>query len=92
MESLLLSDYVIVSDIYAASEAPIKGVSAEILCEQLKKRTKNPVFYIPKEQILNHLKQVAQPGDLVLTLGAGDIYRIGEAFVKELEARVPSKI
>lgn len=85
VESLLLSDYVIVTDIYAASEAPIKGVTAEVLCEKLKKRTKSPVFYLPKDQVLNHLKQVAQSGDLVLTLGAGDVFKIGELLAKELE-------
>jgi UDP-N-acetylmuramate--alanine ligase len=91
VESLLLSDYIIVTDIYAASEAPIPGVSAEILCEELKARTKKPVFYLPKDHILSHLKQITQAGDLVLTLGAGDIYRVGEALVKELGGEVPAE-
>jgi UDP-N-acetylmuramate--alanine ligase len=86
VESLLLSDYVIVTDIYAASEAPIEGVTAEALSERLKKRTQSPVFYLPKDQVLHHLKQVAQPGDLILTLGAGDVFKIGEALAKEIES------
>ncbi len=69
-------DYLIVMDIYAASEEPIKGISAQNLADQIKKALGKPVIYIQKEGIIKHLKSIAKPGDLVITLGAGDITQI----------------
>lgn len=61
-----------VLDIYSAGEEPIKGVSSEILCDKLKRAT-----YIKEEKILL-LKKELQPGDVFLTLGAGDVWKWGE--------------
>ncbi|MDP2654031.1 MAG: UDP-N-acetylmuramate--L-alanine ligase [Candidatus Omnitrophota bacterium] len=84
VESLQLSDYVIITDIYAASEPPIEGISAETICGRLREKTDKPVVYLKKEDIFAHLRDAVRPGDLVLTLGAGDIYRIGEELVRDL--------
>jgi len=82
---LALSDQLIITDIYAASEKPIPGVSAEALCERIVASGKKEVRYLPKEKIFSCLKDMVQPGDMVLTLGAGDVYRAGEELVEFLQ-------
>ena len=79
------ADQVIITDIYAASEKPIPGVSGRTIADQLEART---TAYVPKkEQIAETLIKALKPGDIVMTLGAGDIYNVG----KELLARLKMK-
>ncbi len=73
--------YLIVTDIYAASEAPLDGVSGEALCREIKPGPHQTVQYVRREAMGEHLLKIAQAGDLILTLGAGDIYRAGEEFL-----------
>jgi UDP-N-acetylmuramate--alanine ligase len=85
-ESFAQADYLIITDIYAASEKPIAGVDARGLLEKIKKH--NPakeVLYLPKEDILSHLLGMIQEGDLVITLGAGDIARVSDALAQKLK-------
>ncbi|MFA5088212.1 MAG: cyanophycin synthetase, partial [Candidatus Omnitrophota bacterium] len=84
-DSLLLPDYLIIADIYAASEAPMEGVTSQKLVEKITKRHPGEVVYLKREDILTHLKKIVRPGDLVLTLGAGDLNQIGEEFVCYLQ-------
>jgi len=84
-ESLTHSDSLIITDIYAASEKPIEGISAEHLCQKVCALTNKPVCYIPKDKIVDHLLGVAKPHDIVMTLGAGDINAIADDFVKALK-------
>jgi len=86
-ESLTNSDYLIVTDIYPASEQPIEGITAEKLCDQIKAKTSKPVVYLPKEKIVSYLLTVVRPGDVVLTLGAGDITKFSEEFITVLRER-----
>ncbi len=80
------SDYLIITDIYAASEQPIEGVSARKLMEKIKERAKNKeVLYLPKEDILNHVLGIIQENDLVITLGAGDIVKVSDALAEKLK-------
>jgi UDP-N-acetylmuramate--alanine ligase len=79
------ADQAIITDIYAASEKPIPGVSGQTIADQLEPRS---TAYIPKkEQIAETLIKQLKPGDIVMTLGAGDIYNVG----KELLARLKMK-
>lgn len=84
-ESLVHSDQLIVTDIYAASEQPIEGITAEKLCERIGAFTNKPVQYLPKEKIIEHLLRMVKPRDVVLTLGAGDITRVADDFVEALK-------
>ncbi len=86
-QSLVYSDQLIVTDIYAASEAPIEGITAQNLCKQIQALTDRSVCYIPKEKITDYLLSIVKPQDLVLTLGAGDITRIADDFVAALKKR-----
>ncbi len=84
VSSLALSDYLILTDIYAASEKPLVGVNSQILNDKIKEKVRTPVYYLKKEAILKHLKKIVGPGDLIVFLGAGDINRIGDEFVQTL--------
>jgi UDP-N-acetylmuramate--alanine ligase len=82
------ADVLIVNDIYPASEEPIAGVNSAALCAAIKKTGHSQVEYIAKaEDTVEYLLKIVRPGDAVFTLGAGSVYKIGEAFLKQLAAR-----
>jgi UDP-N-acetylmuramate--alanine ligase len=73
------ADILIVTEIYAASEEPIESVSGEVLSDRIRASGHKHVMYAPtKEEAAERVLELAKSGDLVLTLGAGDIYRIGD--------------
>jgi UDP-N-acetylmuramate--alanine ligase len=84
-ESLILSDQLIITDIYAASEKPIEGVTAENLCKQARALSNKPVQYVPKDEIVEHLLGIIKPHNIVMTLGAGDITHIADKLVEALK-------
>jgi len=67
-ESLIHSDQMIITDIYAANEKPIEGITAQYLCQKVCTLTDKPVCYIPKEEIVDYLMTITTPHDVVLTL------------------------
>jgi UDP-N-acetylmuramate--alanine ligase len=77
------ADALLVLPIYAAGEESIPGVSAESLVEQIKQFGHRDVRYTPNsDAVLQVLKDKLQDGDLLLTLGAGDVWKVGEEFLK----------
>jgi len=77
------ADILIVLPIYAASEEPIPGITAERLVEQVKKFGHRDVSYASDfSGVQQLLKDKLQGGDLLITLGAGDVWKIGEEFLK----------
>lgn len=82
------ADLLILNDIYPASEEPIAGVNSQALCEAIRKTGHRRVEYIAQvEGTIEFLLNTVRPKDTVITLGAGSIYKIGEAFLKQLAAR-----
>jgi UDP-N-acetylmuramate--alanine ligase len=80
------ADKLIIMDIYAAGEKPIPGISGQVLYEGIKKYGHKDVTFIPeREKIVDHLVGALRKGDLMITLGAGDVWKIGEEVVKRLE-------
>ncbi len=79
------ADYLVVTDIYAAHEPPVEGVSGQRLWEAIVKQKGMCGDFIPKENLTEYLLRIISEGDIVLTLGAGDIYCIGEEVIKRLE-------
>ena len=74
------ADVLIMTDIYAASEEPIEGVSGEALAERIRMSGHKQVLYIPsKKEVMEKIVQMAQPGDMVVTLGAGDIVKVSDS-------------
>jgi UDP-N-acetylmuramate--alanine ligase len=80
------ADYLIITDIYAASEQPIEGVDARGVLNKIKElNPKKPVLYLAKENILPHILGMIRDGDLVMTLGAGDIVRVSDDLAGRLK-------
>jgi UDP-N-acetylmuramate--alanine ligase len=81
------ADVVIVTDIYPAGEAPIDGISARNVADLVSRY--NPgkdIRYLPSQvDVLNALEEMVEPGDMVFTMGAGDIWLLGEELVKYLK-------
>ena len=78
------ADKLIITDVYSAGEDPIPGVSGELIARKVKETTGQDVTYIPhKEDLVAYLKENSRPLDLVITMGAGDIYKVGEAYLAE---------
>ncbi len=87
--ALAQADALIVTDIYAAREAPMEGVRAADIVQQTSERNPNaPALFLPdKREIPATLAALIQPNDLALFLGAGDIRAQGEAFLRLLQRR-----
>lgn len=80
-EALTLADEAIVLDVYAAGESPIPGVSGEALAERARALGAN-VRYLNREEAFRYLEETLEPGDLLLTLGAGDVGRLSRALAE----------
>jgi UDP-N-acetylmuramate--alanine ligase len=82
------ADVLVLMDIYAAGETPIEGVSAADLAERIRAHGHRNVTYLggDRAQLLDHLCDITRPGDLVLTLGAGDVGQLGPALLARLDA------
>ncbi|MDD5921900.1 MAG: UDP-N-acetylmuramate--L-alanine ligase [Eubacteriales bacterium] len=82
------ADMVILADIYAAREKDIYNISSEKLADAIReKHPDKPVMYMKSfEEIADYVYQHAEKGDLVLTVGAGDIYKVGDLILKKDEA------
>jgi UDP-N-acetylmuramate--alanine ligase len=84
-KSFLLSDVLVITDIYPAREEPIQGVTGELIVNAAKQFGHKDARYVPeKSQIPAVLKSIVKPGDIVITMGAGDIWKYGEEFLKQL--------
>jgi UDP-N-acetylmuramate--alanine ligase len=82
------ADLLLVMDIYGAGETAIPGISALLLCEGIRSRgRKNAVYLGDFEAAVAYLMENAGPGDVVVTLGAGSIWKVGKSYLAEAEAR-----
>jgi UDP-N-acetylmuramate--alanine ligase len=85
--SFLQADSVFVMDIYAASEKPIEGVTAEALVDRIRQFGHRGVEYVGTiDRGVDALVAAAAEGDLVLTLGAGNVWQAGEKVLERLRA------
>jgi UDP-N-acetylmuramate--alanine ligase len=86
--SFYAADVVLITDIYAASEDPIPGVTAEALAASVGAYGHKHVEYAGAlDAAVDRVLALARPGDLVLTLGAGNVHRAGEEILRRLEAQ-----
>ena len=82
------ADGLVLTDIYAAGETPIEGINGESVLKKVMALTDQNVSYIPRrEDIAPFIADMCEDGDLVITMGAGDIYRTGEELVNILKHR-----
>ena len=82
------ADLLVLTDVYSAGEAPIPGISGETIRAEVERQTGAHVIYVPRrEDVAAKLAALAADGDLIITMGAGDIYRSGEELVALLEEK-----
>jgi UDP-N-acetylmuramate--alanine ligase len=81
------ADSLFVLDIYAASEPPIEGITGEVLARRIGEKGTKAVSYAGSfAEAVTLVSAVAEPGDMVLTLGAGSVSQIGPMILERLEA------
>ncbi|MEW5745639.1 MAG: UDP-N-acetylmuramate--L-alanine ligase [Nitrospirota bacterium] len=79
------ADRLFLMDIYPAGERPIEGVTAAALAEAIEKSGFKSIDYIPeRKDMIAHITAHLSPGDVLITLGAGDVYKMGEEILKAL--------
>ena len=79
VRELQKADVVVLAEIYAARERNLLGISSQ----DLQKQIPGSVYCRTLPEVTEYLASIAQPGDLILTVGAGDIYRAGEALLQK---------
>ncbi len=80
-----LADCLIMTEIYPAGEEPIEGISGQRLFEQVKRHGHRDVWFSPDtEAVVERLLATVRPGDMVITLGAGDVWRIGLSLLERI--------
>jgi UDP-N-acetylmuramate--alanine ligase len=80
------ADILLVTDVYPSREQPIEGITGKLIADTASDIGHRQVIYVPdKKDVPAHLHTIAKPGDVVITMGAGDIYRFGETFLNDLK-------
>ncbi|MGE5308446.1 MAG: UDP-N-acetylmuramate--L-alanine ligase [Deltaproteobacteria bacterium] len=80
------ADHVIITDIYAASEPPIEGITGEFLAGKVRAASPGKtVEYVPRDRLRAHVLGLVRPKDLVATMGAGDITKVSDEIAEELK-------
>lgn len=86
------ADEVIITDIYGAGEEPIPGLSSQQMIEEVKKESTVSVRYVPRSQLSSWLASFVHPLDVVATLGAGDVTKLGPEVMNQLQASPPRRL
>ncbi len=87
------ADSLYLVDIYPASEQPIEGVTTEALARRITERSGRSTFYAKSFQVAAIMAATeAQPGDMILTLGAGNVSQLGPQILERLSAKTMEKV
>lgn len=81
------SDLVIVTDIYSAGEPPLNGISADLIVRELKKNGQDVIFIKDLDDVVKYLLRELRSGDLILTVGAGNVWTVGRNLAMNLMQR-----
>ena len=73
----------IFADIYAAREPNDETVSSSMLCDEVNRRGKDAYYFDSFEKIVKFLHENANDGDIIFTIGAGDVYKIGKMYLNQ---------
>ncbi len=80
------ADQVIIADIYSPANDTKMEVTAQALVDLIKQNSNENTVYMPtKDDVFEHLMKVVKPGDLVITMGAGDIWKVADRLAEALE-------
>ena len=84
------ADSLFVLDIYAASEQPIGGVTSEVLTQRIQELGGQPARYVSSfGAAVEGVTNLAEEGDMILTLGAGSVYHLCPMLLEKLQTRQP---
>jgi UDP-N-acetylmuramate--alanine ligase len=84
--SFLNTDVFVCTDVYPAREAPIEGISGELITNAARKFGHKNAIYVPdKKNIPAVLNEIKKDDDIIITMGAGDIWKYGEEFVRMIQ-------
>jgi UDP-N-acetylmuramate--alanine ligase len=80
------AEVLLITDVYPSREKPIEGVTGKLISDTAEQYGHKNVIYVEDKTLVTEtLKEISKPGDIIITMGAGDIYKFGEEFAKELE-------
>jgi len=83
------ADVVVIMDIYGAREQPLPGVSGALIAREAEALGHPQVDYVPeKEKLVDHVVGMSQPGDVIITMGAGDIWRLNRQIAAQIQEEV----
>lgn len=88
-KSFGLADVVMVTDIYPASESPLPGVNARVLCDKIIENSPRgkEVRFVVKENIVPEISGIIRKHDIIITLGAGDIVKVCDELVETIKRK-----
>ncbi|MCH7827200.1 MAG: UDP-N-acetylmuramate--L-alanine ligase [Bacteroidetes bacterium] len=87
-KSFMDTDLFICTDVYPAREEPIEGVSGKLISDALKEMGHTNVMYVQnKNDVPDLLNKIKENDDIIITMGAGDIWKYGEKFVEMLNSK-----
>jgi UDP-N-acetylmuramate--alanine ligase len=86
--SLIEADLIIVTDVYAADQAPIPGVTGKLVVNGINEAVRGKrIVYLPhRGDVVRFLDREVREGDLVITMGCGDVWMLGEAALEHMRA------
>lgn len=85
-------DALFITDIYAANETPIPGVTTERVIAEIASSIKIPFFYVPRSGLVDTVARYLRPHDVVVTLGAGDVTKVGKDLIDQMRIAPVQKI
>ena len=86
-KSINTADKVVLTEIYPARENPIPGVTARMIYDECEKLKPGNCYYIPDlDDLSEMLDMIANSGDMIILMGAGNIWRYSESYTKRLES------
>lgn len=88
VDAFIDSSVLVLTDLYAASEDPIEGISTEALYRRILEKHPIQTYYIRKDALVDFLSYFAREDDVVLTIGAGDVTKMGPLVLDRMQARV----
>ena len=83
------ADNLFVLDIYPASEQPIPGITGELVAKRVSEQGRPAEYAASNAEAVNAAASAAKPGDLIMTLGAGNVSQLGPQIVEALKAKAP---
>ena len=80
------ADLLVLLDIYPAGEKPIEGITSDVLAGKIKTERQCEVIRTDREGAVEYVVREMKKGDILLTLGAGDVWKLGEKVLERLNA------